>query len=432
MSDPLVRNIVATIGGPEGTPGTAETREYVLPIRGMPSLKTAPEKTEDPVITGNNMTKGEITVAKNVAGDLMLSPRCCGGMGQIINSALGQEDAPTQIAACIRVRFIGSEASCKISANTSSDELSAETGAAGAETDDAEFGGGSPIDLTALATDTVGELVTVIAAYTDFECEKVFGADATDAADIIDITSAQGKDRWVYIFFSSADSGYYLHKWPVVLTNTLRPAYSVQIDGMQDDYLYDGVSVTQLQLSAALKGLLEATAQCLGFEETTSGVTASALELEDVDPLVFSQGGFSVGAYEFTNVRRIELTLANAMSAEGYGMGSLWRQYHRVPTFGLTGRMSVRYDADLFGYRSNVFDDSIVGISLYFKANSDFATNIPQLLLVDIPYAQLRMMDPEENEGAMDIALDVLGTNPDGAYSDPLTVYMITDDSGAY
>jgi len=432
MSDLAVRNIVATIGGPESSPGEAETREYVLPIRAMPGLGEAPEKIEDPVITGNNMTKGEITVAKNVSGDLQLSPRCCGGFGQILNGALGQEDSPTQIAACIRIRYTGAEASCDIAANTSSDELTSDTGAKGSESGDANFGTAGVIDLTDLGTDTVAELVTEIDGYSDYDCEKVFGADATDAADIIDITRAQGESRWVYVWFSSADSGYYLHKWPAVLTNTLRPAYSIQLDKMHDDRLFDGCSISKLDLSAAVKSIVEATATIVGFVETTDGITASELELEDVDPLIFSQGSLTVGEHEFTDTRKIALSIENALGTEGYGMGSLSRQSHNVPTVGVTGSMSIRYDTDIFGYRTNVFDDSVVGISLYFKANSDFATDIPQLLLIDIPYAQLKRLSEEENNGVMDVGLEILGTNPDGAYSDPITVYMITDDSGTY
>ncbi|MEA3340113.1 MAG: phage tail tube protein [Chloroflexota bacterium] len=432
MSDLAVRNIVATIGGPESTPGTAETREYVLPIRAMPGLGENPEKIEDPIITGNNMTKGEITVAKNVSGDLQLSPRCCGGFGQILNGALGQESAPTQIAACIRVRYTGSDASCDIAANTSSDQLTSDTGDKGSESGDAAWGTAGVIDLTDLSTDTVGELVTEIDGYSDYDCEKVFGSDSTDAGDIIDITTAQGKSRWVYIWFSSSDSGYYLHKWPVVLTNTLRPVYSIQLDKMHDDRLFDGCAVSKLDLSAAVKALVEATASIVGFVETTDAITPSDLDLEDVNPLIFSQGSLTIGEHEFTDTRKIALSIENALGTEGYGMGSLSRQSHRVPTVGVSGSMSIRYDSDIFGFRTNVFDDAVVGISLYFKANSDFATDIPQLLLIDIPYAQLKRLSEEDNAGIMDVALEILATNPDGAYSDPITVYMITDDSGAY
>lgn len=431
MADKLTRNVKVTIGGPEVTPGTAVTREFVVPIRGVPTLRTAAEKAEDPVITGVNMTRGQFTMAKNLSGSLPITPRCNGGMGQLFNSLLGQEGTPTQIAACIRIRYTGSEASAKISADTSGDTLTAEVGDLGSESGDTNFGTSGDIDLTAASTDTVGELVTVIDGYTDYECEKVFGADATDAADIIDITEAQGKSRWVYVFFSSAASGYYLHSFPVVLSNTERPTYSVQADGMHDNYLYDGVMVSQMQLSAALKGMVEGSVDLLGFDETGSQ-SASALTLEDVDPLIFSQGSLSISEGDFTYVRNVELTMMNNADPDGYGMGSLSRQYHRKSMFGATGRISLRYDATAYSYRAGMFNDAVVGLSFYFKSNTDFATNIPQIVIVDIPYAQLTVHQEQENNGVLDISMEFVATNPDGEYSDPVTVHMITDDSGAY
>jgi hypothetical protein len=431
MADKLTRNVKVTIGGPEVTPGTAVAREFVVPIRGVPTLRQTAEKAEDPVITGVNMTRGQFTMAKNLSGSLPLTPRCSGGMGQLFNSLLGQESTPSQIAACIRVRYTGSDASAKISANTSGDTLTAETGVLGSETGDTNFGTSGDIDLTALSTDTVGELVTTIGGYADYECEKVFGADATDAADIIDITEAQGASRWVYIFFSSADSGYYKHSFPVVLSNTERPAYSIQSDGMHDNYLYDGVMAGQMSLSAALKGMLEGSVELLGFEET-GGQSATALTMEDVDPLIFSQGSLSIGENEFNYTRNVEITMTNNADAEGYGMGSLSRQYHRKSMFGLTGRMSLRYDTNAYSYRAGMFNDAVVGLSFYFKANSDFDTNIPQIIIVDIPYAQLTVHQEQENNGVLDVSMEFVGTNPDGEYSDPVTVHMITADSGAY
>lgn len=441
MSDVLVRNIKVTIGGPESTPGTATAREYVVPIRAMPGLDAVAEKAEDPVITGANMTRGMFTMAKNLSGNLPISPRCCGGMGQLLNSLLGQESTPTQIAACIRIRYTGSSASCKIAANTSSDELTSDVGALGSESGDTNFGTSGAIDLTASATDTVAELVSVINAYDDYECEKVFGADATDAADIIDITAAQGKSRWVYVWFSSADSGYYLHTWPVVLTNTARPVYSLQRDGMQDDYLDDGVMVNQMELSAALKSMLEGSVDLLGMEEVTDGVTASALTLEDVDPLIFSHGSLALGAYDFTHVRSVSLTMNNNADPEGYGMGSLWRQYHRKAQFSCSGNLKLRHTSNAFSFRAGMFTDAVVGLSFFFRANTNFdgtvlststPTAIPQIMVVEIPYAQVTAHRPIDNNGQLDIDIDWTATNQDGEYSDPVTVSMITDDSGAY
>lgn len=433
MADKLTKNIKATIGGPETTAGTAVSREYVIPLAGVPSLRAAAEKAEDPVIVGANMTRGMFTMAKNAGGSLPLSPRCCGGMGQLLNGLLGQESSPTQIAACIRVRYTGDEDSAKISASASGDTLTSEVGDLGSESGDTNFGTSGDIDLTAASTDTVGELVSVINAYDDYDCEKVFGSDSIDAADIVEITAGQAASRWVYVWFSSSSSGYYRHTWPVVLTNTDRPVYSVQLDGMHDNYLYDGVMVNAMTLSAALKGMMDGSAEVLGFEETGSQ-SASALSIEDVKPLIFSQGSLSLGEYEFTYTRNVEINLTNNADPEGYGMGSLWRQYHRKTNFGTSGRMAIRYDANVYGFRSGMFNDAVVGLSFYFKANTDFdSTNdIPQIILVEVPYAQLTVHQEQENNGVLDVSLEFTATNPDNEHSDPITVSMITDDSGAY
>jgi hypothetical protein len=154
--------------------------------------------------------------------------------------------------------------------------------------------------------------------------------------------------------------------------------------------------------------------------------------MEDVDPLIFSQGSLSIGENEFNYTRNVEITMTNNADAEGYGMGSLSRQYHRKSMFGLTGRMSLRYDTNAYSYRAGMFNDAVVGLSFYFKANSDFDTNIPQIIIVDIPYAQLTVHQEQENNGVLDVSMEFVGTNPDGEYSDPVTVHMITADSGAY
>lgn len=434
MSSLLTRNLKFTIGGPEVTPGTAVAREFVLPIRGLPGLRTTPEMQDDPVITGTNMSRGSYVMAKNLAGGLPLSPRCVGGFGQVLNSLLGQESTPVQIGAAIRLRYTGSEASCKIVADTSGDTLDSDVGDLGSESGDSNFGTAGSIDLTAIATDTVGELVTEIDGYADYECEKIFGSDSVDAADIVSITSAQGKGRWVYIFFSSTTSGYYLHSWPVILSNTERPVYTVQGDGLPDNYLYDGVMFNELSLNAALKGMVEGTVQALGFDET-GGQSESALTLETTpEPLIFSQGSLSVGQYDFPYTRNLELTLSNNADTEGYGMGSLARQYHRKANFTATGRVTMRHSTNGYSFYSGIYTNDIVGLSFYFKATNKFdaSADIPQIMIMDIPFAQLSDLPPQENNGVIDIALPFMAKYPDGQYGSPFSAYLITDDSGAY
>ena len=74
---PSVNNIKFTIGGPESTPGTPETRTHVIPVRGVPGLDKAAERAEDPAITGENMAVGEYFMSDAVGGPIPLAMRPC-------------------------------------------------------------------------------------------------------------------------------------------------------------------------------------------------------------------------------------------------------------------------------------------------------------------------------------------------------------------
>ena len=425
--------IKMTIGGPESPIGSEETREYVIPHRGMPGLRRQIEKGEDPAVTGDNMLLDKIAMAGNVAGPIPLAIRPCGGVGQLLNSLLGQEDAPTQIGAAIRIRYTGTDASCKISANTSSDTLTSETGVKGSEAGDSNFGTDGDIDLTTGIPDTVGELVTVIAAYDDYECEKVFGEDSVDAADIIDITNAQAKDGWITVWFTSAASGIYRHQWVVSLTATERPGYSIQKDGVGDDYLYAGCVVEDLSVSAALKGLAESDCNILGMTETTSAVTASALTLEDVDPARFSDGDISIAAAAYnTLIRRFNFTMKNNHDAEGYGMGSLDRQIQSKGKFQMTGELAVRMSTVSILEKPKVAAGTLVNVYLSLEGQ-ELATDINELMLFEMPYCNLGDFEPQDNNGVLDARIPFEVVKGKGTrYNDPLTVSILTVDSGAY
>lgn len=425
-----LRSVKVTIGGPEVTAGTAVAREYVVPIAGKPDLRQRAEKLEDPVIIGAGMSRGQFLVAKNSMGGIPLSPRCCGGFGQSLNSLMGQESAPTQIGAIIRVRYTGSDASCKITANTSADTLTSVTGALGSESADSNFGTGGSYDLTAGASDTVAELVTAISGDTDYECELVTGDNTTDAADIVDI-EYQAKNRWVYILFSAAASGIYAHRWtPVLTSGTERPTYSVQVDGMHDNFLYDGAVVDKMSLSGALKALIEGSMDILAMSEAT-GQSVSALTLESVNPLIFGNGSVSVGGTDFTYVRNFSMDIMNGHRADGYGTGSTERQYQSRGDFGVSGRVKIRHDSDAYALRTSVFDDSTVGLHMHFYSNVDLATNYKALMVVNLPYCQLGDYEFPEEQGIVDTELPWMASNPD-SYSDPVEIILLTDDSGAY
>jgi hypothetical protein len=426
-----VRDLLVTIGGPEVTPGTAVARTKVVPIRGVPTLRSDYETGPDPAITGSNIIRGKYALSKNVGGSIPLAIRPIAGIGMILNSLLGQEPAPVQIGGALKLRYTGTDASCKISANTSVDTLTSETGVLGAETGDANFGVAGDIDLTAAATDTLGELVTVINGYADYDCEKFFGADALDTADIIDITAKQAKSGWIIVYFSSAASGIYLHQWIVDLTNTERPVYSVQIDGRQDNYLFDGIVADTMALSAALKSFVEAEVTCLGLDEL-SGQSGSVLTLGDVDPLRFHAGGFSVAEVDYNFIRNHSLNITNSHNPEGFGKGSLARLYHEKGMFGVTGDMQLRLDATSILEYPKIGLGTIVNIFLDYYGQT-LATDILERLWIEMPYCILDDFDWVENTGVLDASIPFSVIDKKGtAYNDPFTVSMLTIDSAAY
>ncbi len=554
---PAVKNVKYTIGGPESTPGVAVARTHVIPIRGKGGLDKSAERGEDPAITGVNMSVGEHFLSDDVGGPIPLAIRATPGIGKILKSLLGTESTPAQIGACIRLIYKGSEKSCKIISNTTTDTLKSYVGVKGSESLDTDFGTAGSIDLSDPASDKVGELVEVInnvadiyallneakldyeanrinttshhgeadatnvitapdadtkakaitlandlrnqlnahmafidsvhtvadttnpitlgalrvtatwaeiallanairtayeahrqlvdtvhagadstntitaeAVNTNYYCEKLFGADATDAADIIDVT-LQAKGMYASLWFSSAASGIYMRQYTPDNTDTQRPTYSIQKDGFHDNFLYAGDVVDTLSLSAALKGFVEGECAVIGFSEAI-GQGASGLTLEDIDPLVFYKGSFTLGNHTYTFIRNHNLAIANNHNAEGYGQGTPSRQYHQKGFFDITGDCQLRLDADSYAERAKVFDGSLVGISFYYKGK-ELKTDIPELMLVEIPYCSLREPDwPETNE-QIDIKLGFRGNNPKGTlYNKPLTITILTDDPGAY
>lgn len=434
MSTINTRNMLYTIGGPETTAGTAVARTAVIPIRDKPSFREQAEKTEDPAITGENMPVGEYMIARDLSGGIPISPRPCAAMGMLINSLLGQESAPSQIGAVIRIRYSGSDASCKISADTTGDTLTSDTGALGSESGDENFGTTGDLDLTAVGSDTVAEVVSTVDAYDDYEAELVTGLGTLDAADIIDITSEQGKDRWVYVYFSSESTSLYLHQWPVVLTNTARDHYSIQADGVHDNFLAAGVVIDSMSMSGALKSMVEAEVQGLGMTYTGSE-TASSVTLEAVDPFIFYDGSFSIGGNTEPYIRNIGIEVNNNHGTEGYGMGSASRQYVDKGVFDVTVDLQTRHDTDIYTLRADIFDNDQSGLDIYFQTASYLGTasdEINGLLIIEIPFCNISDYDIVDNNGVLDASLNLRAMNPPSQYGSPFRISMITDDSSAY
>ncbi len=434
MSYPT-RKILWTIGGEEVAPGTPHAMESVIPIRGTPTLTRNATRTPDPAIIGSDMDIGDYLAADDVSGNIPLSPRACPGFGKFLVSLLHTESAPAEIGGCMRVRYTGAEASCKIMAVNADNDIHAKTGAVGAEADNAVWGGGAALSLAGAPTDTLGELVAVIDAYAGFECQKVFGDDALSVNSFVVTKTTQAKSKWAYIYFTHAGSTAYVRHFTPDLTSAERPTYSIQADGMgADNFLYTGCVTDSLSMNGALKGIAEAEAAILGFAETT-GQVASVLTLEDVSPLFFWDGSFELAGKDFPYISTVSLKIDNQHNKEGYGQGSVGRIYHEKGIFAITGDLEIRLDADTFARRADLFSStsSICAMSLYFKGAAIGTHSVDEMILVELPFVQITAWSLGEKNGIFTAKMSWKAVKPKGTlYDDPLTVTMVSDDAGAY
>jgi len=425
---PSVNNVKLTIGGAETTAGTAVSREYVLPVRSLPALNKTVERAPDPAIVGRNMDAGGFAVADNVAGTIPLSIRPCGGVGQVFKSLLGTEESPTTFGSAVRIRYTGSSASAKL-VMTSGTAIRSLIGTLGSESADANFGTAGVITVYNASYDLVSEFVSAVNGYSQYTCAKVAGLDNSSIGTAVsDIR--QGKNTWAW-FFPNGSAGAYRHTFTPDLGSTERPTYTLQYDGRQGNQIYDGVVINSLTITAALKGMVEADADILGFDETSTA-TSSTLTLEDIDPLIFHDGSFTIGANEYTYIRNVSLTIMNNHNAEGYGQGDISRLYHQKGKFEVTGQAQVRLDATSFAERTKVTSGDTAAISLYFKGE-DIDTDRPYMMIVEIPYCTIEDFAFQENAGVIDATISFKATYPKGTvYNDPFAVHLITDDSAAY
>jgi len=547
-----VNQTKVTIGGPEVTPGSTATMQYVIPIRGVPDVDKNVERAEDPAIIGRNMASAEYPVADDVSGGLPLTPRPCGGFGKLVKSILGEEEVkqgyqelglsakvgatdtllaaatvynfkvtvdggvqtncsittgagptidydelinlldaemvsqgltcdwdlwggdvrctsgkktspstidiaegdssgllaaldggatpdvavpgtPLQIAGCVRVRYSGADASCKLISDQGANILVSSTGVTGSESQDANFGTAGVVDFDLAAYDTLGEVVAAIDGFTGYSCEKVFGDDSLDLITnpIEHAVIAQGKGMWAYIYFESSTSGYYRHIFRYSTSIDELPTYSIQIDGRQDNMAYAGMVANSLSVSAALKGMAEADVDLIGFTETI-GQVGSALTLEDVDPLIFHKGSVSLDNQEFTDIRNISTEYNNNHNTEGYGQGSISRQYHQKGKFESSGEMQIRLDSTTYQERAKVFSNSLISVSYYFYGK-DYVSGIPEIMITELPYCNMQEFNFTDNNGVYDAGIPFKVLFPKGIlYNNPVRIHIVTPDSGEY
>jgi hypothetical protein len=273
-------------------------------------------------------------------------------------------------------------------------------------------------------------VITLTAATPGKDAITVSTGDSTFAIATTD-TSKQAVNMWAYILFIGNTSTAFAHIFTADLGNDEKPAYSIQGDGFQDNYLRDGCCVNTFDFTAALKGFASGNVTILGLNEEGSQ-TESALSLEDVDPLRFWKGGFSLGAKKYNFIRDMSTNINNDNNAEGYGQGTMSRQYHEKGKIVVTGNMKVRLDADSHAERAKVFNGAKTGISFYFKGK-DIETSIPEMMLTVFPYSVLSNFTHEENGPSVDAGIEYKAIKPKGTnYNDFMRILFVTRDGQLY
>lgn len=429
---PNKQNVKWTIGK-QSDATTAVSTTAVLPVRGIGSLDRTIEKKEDPAIVGAGMAIGEYPVAADVKGSLPLSPRSCSGFGQVLKGVFGTESS-TEVIGIVRLRYTGSSASAKITTDVGAKTINAKIGALGSESNDAAFGTSGTLTLTATANDTITELVAVIEAYTDWEARIVTGSGASTITSVVTGTF-QAKGKWVYLLLTGT-TGAYAHRFtPDLAIGSERANFSVQKDGFQDNYKYPGIAFDSLSLSASMKAELEADVELLGLGES-SGQVASVLTLNDSKPFLFAGGVASIGGVDYTYCRKVSAKITNSHKTDGYGQASIDRAYHAKGKFSIEGELSLRLDATSILERPKVEAGTVASISLHFYAAESKkvgTTSIAEMLILEIPFAELSEFTFDENGEIIDCTCKWKGFYPGGTtYDSPVVATMTSSDSSVY
>ncbi len=426
-------NAVKVTSGIEATAGTSVARTAVLPIADVGTLDRTVERLADPVIIGTNMLAGEYKVQGNVAGSLPITPRACAGMGHLLKSTFGTEEAaPSQVIGIIRIKYSGASASCKLVCDASAKTITAKVGAVGAEADDSNFGTAGVLTIGGTSFDTITEIVDGIEAFTDYECDIVFGTGTAAVTGLRADAAIQANGKAALIVLTGT-SGAYAHRFtPDLDIDNERPTLSVQMDGYGDNYLYDGVVVNELSLSGALKDFVKGDVALLGFGETGSQ-TESSVTLEQVTPLRFADGLTVIDGTEYTYVRDFTLKIANSHREDGYAQGDYDRAYHQRGMVVCEGELTLRLDATTQALRAKVDAGTLGSLTLAFKGGALGTTGAYEAMIIELPYVTYSSVTRAANSGVFDLKVAFKALSPAGTqYDEPIICWLVTDDSAVY
>lgn len=422
------------VGGPETSLGTAVARTDRLPITDMVEIIKKAARTPSQVLTGRGTVRANFIDSIDLSMTIPLELQAIKAIGLLLVSNIGADLAtPVQILGAVRIAYTGASASCKIVvANVSegAKSITSTVGALGAEAVDDDFGVSGVLDLTAATNDTLLELKTVVDAYANYSCEILCGANAGSTIDPLAIAAAQASGNSVIIYFKSADSGVYLHRFVPVLANTERPVLSFQGDGtgLTNDVLA-GAVVDAITISADLKGRAGMSATVIGTAATTAEATAVALGVKK--PLKFSGASFFLSGIKQVFVKSFSATVANNHDADdGFGAGSLYKQSHAKGAFAATGSMTLRSTTTTeVEYAKRITELTSAMLAIF--QGDDLVTSIPEMIAVRIPH--IEVMDATKSGGGVGIDTQLTWEAVDPqSYDDVLTVDMLSADSTKY
>lgn len=415
---------VVTVGGPETTLGTAVARSNRLPINDYVEVKKNAAKNPSNVITGRGTKHRNYIDSIDLDMSLSMELQAIKATGLLFVSCLGNDLAtPQQVGGAMIISYTGAEESAKMVVNSTT--ITMTIGDLGAEEADADFGTAGVYTFASLATD-----VAAIAAEPGYNCQKLFGANALTTSAAGYAATAQISGNSVIIYFTSADSGVYLHRHTPVLTNTERPTLTLQADGtgVTNDILA-GAIVDSLEISAELKGRAGLTANVMGTAVTTGA--ASSVVLANKKPLKFADASMFVAGAEETFVKSVSLSIGNNHDGdEGFGTGSLYKQDHAKGDFTVTGSVTLRSTTTSEVEYAKQITDDLSSLLVVFEGDA-LATDISEMVAISIPYLDILPSSKSAGGVGLDTELSFEAVDPQ-SYSNILTIDMLTTDSADY
>ena len=431
-------------GTPIGLPGSLgwTNNAVAVPVKGLGTLDNKVERKVDEIILGTSAEAGAYDVSSNTGGNIQLSPRACAGYGHLFKGNLGNElllaGSPPQIGGVLRIMYNGASASCKFGVTATT--LTSAVGVAGAEVADAAFGTTGVLTLASYTTledlhAAINYSSTGPVGFVGYKADIVMGLGTASTTTPLTFTSAQAAGKYVYVYFQSTTSGMYLHQLTPDLSQTERPSFSIEkeIAGI-DGLLYTGCYVNDMSLAATLKGQATGEVVLLGFTEAI-GQSPSGIPQPTSQALIFQNGNFTLAGASFTYVRNVSFKSTNTMFADGYGMGSLDRQYVTKGKFAVTGDFQLRLDPTSYAERAKVFQNGKnAPLSVYFRGGINTVTGMQEALILEMPYLQYMAAEPVDNGGMLDIKITYQAFNPGGPgmYDPMLSVSFISSDSASY